>query len=91
MSSFKYLSIFKGVLISIETPTRKSPRSSTDDILEGKQGIKEQTMQVYNMKVQQFISKYWEVYISKNMGKVKVRGTELRRLLGNNGQALRHY
>lgn len=68
MSSFKYLSIFKGVLMSVEKPARKSPRSSTDDILEGKWGMKEQAMRVYNMKVQQFISKYCEDYISENMG-----------------------
>lgn len=66
MSSFKYLSIFKGVLMLIETPTRKSPRSSTDDILEGKWGIKTQAMRVHNMKLQQFIGKYCEVYYWKH-------------------------
>lgn len=84
MNSFKYLSIFKEVLMSIETPTRKTPRRSTDDILEGKRGINEQAM-----KVQQFMSKYWETCITENMGKVKVRATDLCRLLRNNGQALR--
>lgn len=91
MSSFKYPSILKGVLMSIETPTRRSPRSSTDDILEGKRGIKEQAMRAHDMKVQQFISQYCEECINKNMGKEKVRGTELCWLLGNNGQALRRY